>query len=45
MMKFEEVENPLFNEFLLPSGLQTIEDIQAMNQLPLTGDYGQNNNS
>ena len=39
MMKFEESDEPLFETYLLPTGLQTIEDLSSP-ILPPTKDYG-----
>jgi HK97 family phage portal protein len=44
IMKFEASKDPLFDEYLIPQGLQTIEDITMTQDLINTGDYGQADN-
>jgi HK97 family phage portal protein len=40
VMRFEKANEPLFDQYLLPTGLQTVEDL-TMPDLTLTGDYNQ----
>lgn len=42
-MKYDAIADPLFDEILLPTGIQTIEDLQAPEPLPNTGDYNKPN--
>ena len=43
MMKFEEVEEELFNDFIVPAGLQTLDQLEMGENIPLTADYTQPN--
>lgn len=43
-MEWEAVTEPLFDQFLIPSGLQTVEDLTMVDPLDNPGDYELNNN-
>ncbi len=40
MMKYDEIDNPLFNEPLIPTGMQTTEDFQSVEPLDIVTEEG-----